>query len=198
MSIHLTRSGTDINIAKLRRDSGVFHNFGTPLPPLQSGSSTRLSSKRIGHSPDIDSVTDTATTSKYRDFGYYGQHSSTGERRGTGIPMAVTEKNEITTTNSKLIGGMKPMEALNCKYLRLNREQVLRLEQLAREEGIDPGIHAHSDVRDIDVYEDIRKPNEKNEHHLSKLAEVEEISDLVSDERDTVESVLNMSTKHSM
>lgn len=52
---------------------------------------------------------------------------------------------------------MTPMQALYCPWLRLSKEQVLVLEQLCRDEGIDPGVHAHYDVGVMDVFDEIRE-----------------------------------------
>jgi len=54
---------------------------------------------------------------------------------------------------------LEPMDALNCSWLRLTQEQVLMLEALVRESGHEPGIHAHSNVDNIDVFEELREQN---------------------------------------
>ncbi|XP_067650986.1 uncharacterized protein [Haliotis asinina] len=48
---------------------------------------------------------------------------------------------------------LDPMEVLNCSYLRLSKSNIESLERMVRESGRDPGIHAHSDVTDFELFE---------------------------------------------
>lgn len=59
----------------------------------------------------------------------------------------------------KALKTMNPLEALHCKWIRLSKDQVATLEKLCRDQGIEPGIHAHSDVANIDVFREIRDIN---------------------------------------
>lgn len=59
----------------------------------------------------------------------------------------------------KALKTMNPLEALHCKWIRLSKDQVATLEKLCRDQGIEPGIHAHSDVTNIDVFREIRDIN---------------------------------------
>ena len=53
-------------------------------------------------------------------------------------------------------GTINPEELLNCSYLRLSKSNVETLEQLMREKGVNPGIHAHFDVSNYDVFAAIK------------------------------------------
>lgn len=53
-----------------------------------------------------------------------------------------------------------PKEMLACGYLRLSKYNVETLENMMRESGQDPGIHAHSDVTNYDLWADIRREKE--------------------------------------
>ncbi|XP_069113500.1 trichohyalin-like isoform X2 [Argopecten irradians] len=66
-----------------------------------------------------------------------------------------------------------PLEMLHCCYLRLSKSNIERLEQMVRESGIDPGIHAHSDVTDLDIWQelrDLRKREAEEKEQLQKEA----------------------------
>ncbi|OWF34735.1 hypothetical protein KP79_PYT14132 [Mizuhopecten yessoensis] len=54
-----------------------------------------------------------------------------------------------------------PMEMLQCGYLRLSKSNVERLEHMVRESGVDPGIHAHSDVLNEDIWNELRELRQK-------------------------------------
>ncbi|GFS06527.1 hypothetical protein ElyMa_001226900 [Elysia marginata] len=66
-------------------------------------------------------------------------------------------KKEGQKPQPKPVGLMTPEEVLACHYLRLNQDQVARLEQCIRERGQDPGIHVHMDVTNYDVFSEIRR-----------------------------------------
>jgi len=83
-----------------------------------------------------------------------------GSGRG-GSPAASVNMNTVVITgrgsaDSTDFFEMTPMDALNCQWLRLTAEQVARLEQMVRDMGMEPGIHAHSDVTQMDVFEELR------------------------------------------
>ncbi|XP_064612020.1 uncharacterized protein LOC135475973 [Liolophura sinensis] len=59
-----------------------------------------------------------------------------------------------------------PLAMLNCGYLRLSKSNVRELERLCREQGIDPGIHAHTDVEDFQLFDD----HEDSEGELREAA----------------------------
>lgn len=46
-----------------------------------------------------------------------------------------------------------PGELLNCSYLRLTHSNVETLENAMREAGKDPGIHAHSKIENIELWD---------------------------------------------
>ncbi|XP_033755347.1 uncharacterized protein LOC117338200 [Pecten maximus] len=50
-----------------------------------------------------------------------------------------------------------PMDMLQCGYLRLSKSNIERLEHMVRATGVDPGIHAHSDVSDHDIWKELRE-----------------------------------------
>ncbi|XP_052817989.1 PH domain-containing protein DDB_G0275795-like [Mya arenaria] len=64
---------------------------------------------------------------------------------------------------------IEPEKILQCSYLRLSKANVETLESMIREKGIDPGIHIHSDVTDIDIWDGIQ--DERTD--LRKAAEEE-------------------------
>ncbi|KAK3797523.1 hypothetical protein RRG08_054554 [Elysia crispata] len=68
-----------------------------------------------------------------------------------------SSKNEGQKAQAKVVSLMTPEEILACHYLRLNREQVDRLEKCIRDKGQDPGIHVHMDVTNYDVFSEIRR-----------------------------------------
>lgn len=49
---------------------------------------------------------------------------------------------------------------LACGYLRLSKHNIETLENMIKDSGHDPGIHAHSDVREYDLWADIKRENE--------------------------------------
>ena len=53
-----------------------------------------------------------------------------------------------------------PQEMLACGYLRLSKHNIETLENMIKDSGHDPGIHAHSDVREYDLWADIKRENE--------------------------------------
>lgn len=113
------------------------------------------------------------------------EESNLAKRRGTGYGLKVTTSRtfsikgsasktfSLKTSTSKSFSeatgkegsdegsstgqGITAMEALNCAWLRLSRDQIKMLEETVRQEGMDPGIHAHSDVKDYDVFAEIRE-----------------------------------------
>ncbi|CAG2221867.1 unnamed protein product [Mytilus edulis] len=54
----------------------------------------------------------------------------------------------------------KPMEMLNCSYLRLSKSNVEELEDMVRKAGMDPGIHVHSDLTGYDLFADLKREAE--------------------------------------
>lgn len=56
-----------------------------------------------------------------------------------------------------------PQEMLACGYLRLSKHNIETLESMIKDSGQDPGIHAHSDVREYDLWADIKRENELEE-----------------------------------
>ncbi|VDI79309.1 Hypothetical predicted protein [Mytilus galloprovincialis] len=54
----------------------------------------------------------------------------------------------------------KPMEMLNCSYLRLSKSNVEELEDMVRKAGMDPGIHVHSDLSGYDLFADLKREAE--------------------------------------
>ncbi|XP_061197289.1 uncharacterized protein LOC133205480 [Saccostrea echinata] len=56
-----------------------------------------------------------------------------------------------------------PKEMLSCGYLRLSKHNIAALEDMVREAGQNPGIHAHSDVTDYDIWADIKREKEEEE-----------------------------------
>lgn len=54
----------------------------------------------------------------------------------------------------------KPMEMLNCSYLRLSKSNVEELEDMVRAAGQDPGLHYHSDLSGYDLFADLKREAE--------------------------------------
>ncbi|KAL3871142.1 hypothetical protein ACJMK2_039159, partial [Sinanodonta woodiana] len=46
-----------------------------------------------------------------------------------------------------------PMKVLECRYLRLSPYNIEQLERMVRESGRDPGIHCHSDLSKVNIFE---------------------------------------------
>ncbi|PVD20523.1 hypothetical protein C0Q70_18679 [Pomacea canaliculata] len=51
-------------------------------------------------------------------------------------------------------GLLSAEDALSCGYLRISKDQVGRLEDQLKQRGIDPGIHRHTDVTNINLFDD--------------------------------------------
>ncbi|RUS77346.1 hypothetical protein EGW08_014900 [Elysia chlorotica] len=68
-----------------------------------------------------------------------------------------SSKNESFKPAAKQVPLMTPEEILACHYLRLNQDQVARLEKCIRDKGQDPGVHCHMDVTNYDVFSEIRR-----------------------------------------
>lgn len=46
------------------------------------------------------------------------------------------------------------LHLLPYSYLRISKDQVGRLEDQLKQRGIDPGIHRHTDVTNINLFDD--------------------------------------------
>ncbi|XP_062607435.1 uncharacterized protein LOC134269245 [Saccostrea cucullata] len=56
-----------------------------------------------------------------------------------------------------------PKEMLSCGYLRLSKHNIEALENMIKEAGQNPGIHAHSDVTNYDIWAAIKREKEEEE-----------------------------------
>ncbi|BFZ19772.1 hypothetical protein BsWGS_22812 [Bradybaena similaris] len=65
--------------------------------------------------------------------------------------------NEEEDASRKYSKAITPEEALQCAWLRLSKKQVATLEELIKQQGKEPGLHAHSDVSNYDVFAEIRE-----------------------------------------
>jgi len=117
------------------------------------------------------------------------RHSSSmrTERSGEGKELEVTLNERLSAGATDIIdeqrlfqrtiNQLKPIDALNCAWLRLTKEQVSILEQRCRDEGIEPGIHAHSDVLNYDVFEELREIRRKEKE--VKIGNPNDITDKI-------------------
>lgn len=103
-----------------------------------------------------------------------------------GSNLSETEMSEMLgeSSNSDARNKLKPMDALNCSWLRLSKRQVQDLEQMVKAEGLDPGIHAHSDVTDYDVFTEIRAIREQENEQGVSLEDVKEEGEDDQDDAD--------------
>ncbi|XP_060080674.1 uncharacterized protein LOC132560032 [Ylistrum balloti] len=92
-------------------------------------------------------------TRKQRE-GDYGLH--TAENRQQRRRLQFLEE-ILQALSGEHVVEFDPMEMLQCGYLRLSKSNIDRLEHMVRDLGIDPGIHAHSDVSDHDIWQELRE-----------------------------------------
>ncbi|KAK7114867.1 uncharacterized protein [Littorina saxatilis] len=66
---------------------------------------------------------------------------------------------------------IKPEEILNCSYLRLTKDNIQRLEGMLRDQGFEPGIHCHSDVKETPLMD--LTTQQSTSTHLAPLPQKE-------------------------
>jgi len=123
-------------------------------PPKKKRDSLQSSTSDFGN-PRSPNASTTKDVHKQKDEDFESFLKSLQDVKKEEKP--VETKGTPENLRKKVPADMTPLEALNCAWLRLNKEQVRVLEKLCREAGIDPGIHAHSDVSSMDVYAEIRE-----------------------------------------